>query len=531
MRNGFYPYNPSHAQDPYFTDPYYSEMQNASAGPSRNTAGLYPAIDPPRKRPGDGLPAKPTRQHSSSNTSRDFDNSPPRKTARPNEGRTPLPRRSSGANEWRGNAQDSRDRERLPPPPTPRSAPLPPPPKLEPVIHAFVEAFKAQQDARKERIDVETNNAKYLKYRDRDDISKENKAKADKAADEIKEARRKDESAWTNVEKQTKEMLAVAIRQQEGGASRSGLMTLRSVTPPRRVATPVPSAESDLEPGEIAVSTTSAAQSKRPQGQAHPSSPGPPPVPSVSGPTSGAAAAAAAAASTADKVADETLTDQVKDKKSTVTRASILEKFKGVDLSILEVKSDTEDRLNQMESDMEDRIRLEVESRIRKARMASKANATQAAEETNGVTAAVGDKGKQPQSKEVPTAPVPSNINGMPTTSSIAGSSSNGIRHTRDEPGMTHEQVTALVESVRQSMRQEFDTKLHAQQQEYQNLITGLHHQVAAQFRSDQESLKNGLNAHREVLHNHQTLLTRHDQLWHGTLGVFANVPKPTNTP
>jgi hypothetical protein len=495
--------------DPFYADPYYDGMYSSggAAGSSSMSTDLYPSVN--RRGP----PSRPPPPATSTSTIRDrSERSPPRKQARQNDDRSNDTRRGTFIERGGKAGADDREIDRVPS----RSAAAP---KLEPAIEAFIEACKAQQDARRERYDVEASNAKYLKYKDREDISKENKAKAELAADEIKEAKRKDEMAWRAVEKQTKEMLIAALGQERKSDTLTTRMIVpQPVTPPRQLSRQQ-TTESELEPGELRVPKTT--QPSQPAVAA--SHPGPP----LARPPPGLAVSSAPAPNVSVDPAAPASKGKVKE---TVTRASIMDKFEDLDLSLMNIKSETDERLYQMESLMQELIQEEVEVRLRKAREAWKAkygadkgqekekNDSSNGETQSALATASSGPNTDAARQVVPPAPV------------VTASASTG-RLLREEPGMSHEQVTALLESMRQSMREEYDAKLLQQERAHQEKIDHLNYQVAAQFRKDQESVVSGLNSHYGVLSSHQDLLNRHEQLWQGTLGLFGSVPKPTNTP
>lgn len=547
-----YPYS---YHDPHYDAAYHRDEMNylydpgpsSAAGPSN-----YPSTDvyptPKRKNTADGLPSRPAmlalRPHvNATNDRRALEASPPRKLVRVNADAA-VPRRNASNRETsrRHGAGDGHNRERT----SSNSQKRLPRLNVDPAVQSFVDALQLQQDVNQDRIGIEANNAKFLKYKDRDDISRENKLKAERALDETNEAKREVKLAWRAVgdklnavmnlvlEHQAATMPAQENRSTDSKMTRSRESQTRPITPPRPRAAAAPALatsndDNEREPGEIS-----------PPEEVHTrGAPGTFPLPQ--------SVAAASKPSDANAAKEER-----KKVIQAVTRTSILERFDDINSKLAEIKVDTEERLSQFETTIEDLVRLEVADRIKKAKEAniqdrknsqitraqgeatvarpvvSAAAATSSNTTTSAARGAVGaEEGelRNALSRSSPPQYSPLGRN-APTTanSDNGGQLSPHIRKDIVEPCMFKEQVGALMESMRQAIRQEYDTKLFEQEKRNEAKLIELRTQVANKLKEVAQTQ----NKQMEILSNHHQNINRHDQVMASALSLFSNVPRPT---
>lgn len=528
----------AHHYDPYDATHYHNDMNyRYDSGPSSATgSSSYYRL--------------PIRPEANTNIDRRVrDTSPPRKNPRLDSGAA-ISRRTASNSETRKRYGTGNEYNRE------RTASIShrqlPPPDVDPAINGLVQALQSQQDTHQERIVVEANNAKFIKYKDRDDISKENRVRAEKASSEIEEAERKDKLAWRAVGRKLRALMEVVLenipeplsaapgdRNNDSDMNRSRESQICPNTPPRQASkavAPIATSieDSEREPGEIIMSQ-----------EVQAASPGPPPVvpqsviPSVP--------------------SDANVVVKEKNKEiQAVTRASILQRFNDITGKLSEIKLETEERLNQFETTIEDLVRLEVADRIKKAKEThlqgkKKSQEARAQEEeatfvkpvvvpattgssssssststvvARGVEAAeeVEIQGALSRSSPPQYSPHTKNVAPMANSSDSDGQLSTNIRKEVVDPGMSKEEVSALIESMRQAIRQEYDTKLFENEKRHEAQLIELRSALSREFSKVNQTQKTQM----DILSNHHQSLNRHDQLHQSTLNLFSNVPKPT---
>ncbi|UZJ52162.1 hypothetical protein CBS101457_001482 [Exobasidium rhododendri] len=519
----------SHSQYPYYVgDAYHDPVKRPSIPPNRVA---YP---PARRRP-DNLSS------TSSTSSTHLISSPPRKAARNDTDASAVDRRrvsSSMGVHGERKAQDHAQETR-------RAVPVGPPvlkrvrrPDMQVLAQRLVSSLEASQDLRKQTVDAETNSAKYDRFRNRDDISKENKARADEALKEVALTKEKEQKARLSLITRLQSIfdeifdyageLSTAHREnlltfiQEGGAQKSAEVLRRSdprvVTPPR---TPT-------QPGAPSQHTSSAFVNI-------------PLLPkSVSNDQSSRAIVPADGGK--GKAKEELLS---RPKSTAMKRLEELENI------IMDAKLESEERMDQFESVVREMVQEEVETQMRDAREERAKKKAMLTEKHDKAPATQGE------TNEVPVT----NLNGQgdgkersgngeaveegeirPPESTAAQLPSRQDRSLRTDASTTKDSLSPQLEDVDppvsrehvnaaiQSLREEFDTKLYAQEMSHRQGLDELNRCWQSTFRTVDKDTSLVLHKHYGVLENHGEMIHRHQAYWQGTQGVLASVPKPTNS-
>lgn len=510
----------------YYDGSYYEEQgATTAAGPSS-----YRGADRYPPRSAIGKP-KRTRQEedSSSITSGTRDPSPPSKVAR------------------RKSADGRRTTEATCLPKESPALRRIPRPNLLATLQRLTEVWEGQYDATKQRMDAEVNCAKYERFRGRDDISKENKAKVEKAFEEVDKARDSEKAAREAVvarlESLTNQLMSYSAQTSAGVYEDLSGQTARAVrqTPPRQ--------------GAHHVSVQNSPNLRIPQT---------PPRTTIG--------------KSSDYVATEPSVDSAiagQDVQERAKKARSLSRKKLEELESLvhEVKMDSEDRLNQFESIIKDLVMEEVRNHVRSARdrkdrrQMAAAQATlagqegregQTTEQTTGQKELTGEEvdqtanarmqGTQQDESDRVTETVATeqtwegefepgkirqtrkevSVQSVDTVGSPAkeNTTSAMIRREEDrEPYLSLEQVNSML----QSLRQEFDTKLHAQEIHQRQEREGMMRLLHEQMRGAADSTSFALSKHYEILSNHRDTIHRHERLWQSTVSLFNSIPKPND--
>ena len=117
-------------------------------------------------------------------------------------------------------------------------------------------------------------------------------------------------------------------------------------------------------------------------------------------------------------------------------------------------------------------------------------------------------------------------VQSVDTAQSPAMEKTRSARISREEdrePSLSLEQVNSML----QSLRQEFDTKLHAQEIHQRQEREGMMRLLHEQMRGAADSTSFALSKHYEILSNHRDTIHRHERLWQSTVGLFNSIPKP----
>lgn len=476
--------------------------------------------------------------------------SPPRKSIRSDGATSAVDGRSANStNDGNGkkdgnNRNDDRRRESIAPP-TPVVLKKIPRPNLQPLLQSFVDVMEQSQNARKQQAEAEANSAKYDRFRGREDISKENKTKADEALQEVANLKKLEIRAKRSVITRLQSLVDVIFDYviELNTAQREDLlaaMTQRVGEESRVIVTP-------------------------PRTPSIPSHPGLPPQRPVSIPKS----VILPSKPNLEKQIGTTLTGKGKEREANSTKTSALKRLEELENLVMDVQMESEERLNEFESIIREMIQEEVENRIKNARErrekrmeanegSSSINVMKSARQfqsqaqaqvstmspslnrSEGIRTEPEASGEleEGEIRRLNSQPHPSppptrmTVNSVPTPAVPATTTPPLIRKSTppqiDEanPPMSREQVNAAL----QSLREEFDTKLFAQETKHRQELEEVTKHWQARFHSSEEKTALALHRHFEVLQNHGELLRRHQAFWQGTIGILSNVPKPTNT-
>lgn len=503
----------------YEAEPYYNNQNSyyrQDAGGPSSSSSYDRSVPPPRIRRADNLPTKPTWNNNGATRSA----APPRANSPPREvARTESSGGSSngGFSHRRETSQtDLRALEKA----TIRKVPLP---DVSAAIHGLVSLLQDQQDSARDVQEIQTKNAAIIRLSRRDDISRENKEKGEKAIEEIASAKRKEATSWRKVEEKLKvivvDLLLHYIEDEQAairdfvssqwkaiGTGNIEAETTRPLQRQERAPPREPSMRSTTaEDGEIAES---------------------PAVPTQSLPIAPDSAGGQASTQIV------TVADKGKGKSNAnALSIKIRDRLDEMENTVLE----SHERMDQIEAMVTGLIKAEVAeyvdaAKIRREERKAKA-AVAASSAPNGLALSSDPAHGTVMSIDTTPTMAPASItsNGIATPVKLNNVTQNNARSKDDF--MSREEVDALLESTRNSMRQEFDRKLFEEEAKYRRMLDEMSAALVARTTNNHRAASLTLQKHYEVLENHSHCINRHEELWAGTLGTFSHIPRPQNAP